>query len=171
MSPARSAAAREPSAASAPAPAPGPVARLDEARPYALSLFRAVVGLLFLCHGVASLFGTLGDHRIAADSWPGGYAAVIQLVGGALVLTGLATRVAALVGSGSMAFAYFDIHQHHALLPIQNGGEPAVLFCWTLLLIVFAGPGPLSLDHYLAPALPGGAPATTKRRAQIGARA
>jgi putative oxidoreductase len=167
VSRARSAAAREPSAA----PAPGPVARLDEARPYALSLFRAVVGLLFLCHGVASLFGTLGDHRIAADSWPGGYAAVIQLVGGALVLTGLATRVAALVGSGSMAFAYFDIHQHHALLPIQNGGEPAVLFCWTLLLIVFAGPGPLSLDHYLAPALPGGAPATTKRRAQIGARA
>jgi putative oxidoreductase len=157
-----------PTAASVPVPASA--ARLDEARPYVLSLFRAVIGLLFLCHGIASLFGALGTHRIAADTWPGGYAADIQLVGGALVLAGLATRVAALIGSGSMAFAYFDIHQHHALLPIQNGGESAVFFCWTLLLITFAGAGPLSVDHYLAPAVPSGERTTSRRRtSRVGA--
>lgn len=150
---------------------PAPAARLEGARPYVLSLFRAVVGLLFLCHGVASLFGTLGTHRIAAGTWPGGYAAVIQLLGGALVLAGLGTRVAALIGSGSMAFAYFDIHQQHALLPIQNGGEPAVLFCWTLLLVTVAGPGPLSLDHVLGSATRASAEdAPEKRAAQVGAR-
>lgn len=32
-------------------------ARLDTAQSYALGLFRIVVGLLFACHGAASLFG------------------------------------------------------------------------------------------------------------------
>ena len=45
------------------------------------------------------------------------------------------------------------------LLPIQNGGEAAVFFCWTLLLLTFAGPGALFLDHYLTPAA--ARPATT----------
>ncbi|MEU3466249.1 DoxX family protein [Streptomyces sp. NPDC006733] len=125
-------------------------ARLDRAQPYALSLFRIVVGLPFACHGMASLFGVLGRPELSADEWPGWYAAVIQLVGGVLVLLGLATRPAALVGSGSMAYAYSDVHQRHALLPIQNGGEAAVFFCWALLLIVFAGPGALALDRLLA---------------------
>ncbi|MGN5635329.1 DoxX family protein [Streptomyces sp. AC154] len=120
---------------------------LGRAQPYALSLFRIVIGLLFTCHGVASLFGLLGDARVPAGTWPGWYAAVIQLAGGALVLLGLGTRTAALVGSGSMAFAYFDVHQQRGLLPMENGGEAAVFFCWTLLLIVFSGPGALAVDR------------------------
>ncbi|MET9223337.1 DoxX family protein [Streptomyces sp. NPDC088197] len=128
----------------------GSDSRIDRAQPYALSLFRIVVGLLFTCHGVASLFGVLGTAELSAGRWPGWYAALIQLVGGVLVLFGLATRPAALIGSGSMAFAYFDVHQHRGLLPIENGGEAAVFFCWTLLLIVFSGPGALALDRLLA---------------------
>ena len=124
--------------------------RLDQGRPYALGAFRAVVGLLFTCHGVASLFGVLDTAELPAGRWPSWYAALIQLACGALVLLGLATRPAALLGSGSMAFAYFDVHQHRALLPIENGGEAAVFFCWTLLLIVFCGPGALALDRLLS---------------------
>ncbi|WNI34186.1 DoxX family protein [Streptomyces sp. ITFR-6] len=120
---------------------------LGRAQPYALSLFRIVIGLLFTCHGVASLFGLLGDARVPAGTWPGWYAAVIQLAGGTLVLLGLGTRTAALVGSGSMGFAYFDVHQQRGLLPMENGGEAAVFFCWTLLLIVFSGPGALAVDR------------------------
>ncbi|MFD7714276.1 DoxX family protein [Streptomyces sp. NPDC059814] len=121
--------------------------RLGRAQPYALSLFRIVIGLLFTCHGIASLFGVLGGAPVPAGTWPGWYAAVIQLAGGTLVLLGLGTRTAALVGSGSMAFAYFDVHQQRGLLPIENGGEAAVFFCWTLLLIVFSGPGALAADR------------------------
>ncbi|MFJ1897511.1 MULTISPECIES: DoxX family protein [unclassified Streptomyces] len=120
---------------------------LGRAQPYALSLFRIVIGLLFTCHGVASLFGLLGDARVPAGTWPGWYAAVIQLAVGTLVILGLGTRTAALVGSGSMAFAYFDVHQRRGLLPMENGGEAAVFFCWTLLLIVFSGPGALAADR------------------------
>jgi len=118
-------------------------------RPHLIALHRAVVGLLFACHGAASLFGVLGGAygggSIKAGTWPGWYAAVIQLVCGSLVLLGLGTRVAALVASGSMAYAYFTVHQENALFPLQNGGESAVLFCWAFLLIAVLGPGSFTL--------------------------
>jgi putative oxidoreductase len=41
------------------------------------------------------------------------------------VTIGLGTRYAAVVCSGSMAFACFTVHQVDALLPVQNGGEKA----------------------------------------------
>ncbi|MFF9505475.1 DoxX family protein [Streptomyces sp. NPDC014724] len=126
-------------------------ARLNQAQPYALGLFRIVVGLLFACHGTASLFGVLGGAMgggsIPAGTWPGWYAAVIQLVGGGLVALGLGTRVAALISSGSMAYAYFKVHQPEALFPLQNGGEPSAVYCWAFLLLVFTGPGALALDR------------------------
>ncbi|WP_190014129.1 DoxX family protein [Streptomyces lucensis] len=131
-------------------------ARLDAARPYALGLFRVVVGLLFAVHGAASLFGVLGGAAgtdggtIDAGTWPGWYAAVIQFVAGGLVLVGLGTRGAALIASGSMAYAYFDVHQRAALWPIQNGGELSVLFCWAFFLLVFTGSGAFGLDRLVA---------------------
>ncbi|MEU1332162.1 DoxX family protein [Streptomyces sp. NPDC005865] len=129
--------------------------RLNSAQPYALGLFRIVIGLLFACHGAASLFGVLGGApgtggTIEAGTWPGWYAAAIQLVGGALVLLGLGTRAAAFISSGSMAYAYFKVHQPEALWPMQNGGEAAAIFCWAMLLIVFTGPGAFGLDRFFA---------------------
>ncbi|MFC8359668.1 DoxX family protein [Streptomyces griseorubiginosus] len=131
------------------------IGRLNSAQPYALGLYRIVVGLLFLCHGAASLFGVLGGAAgtggtLDAGTWPGWYAAVIQLVGGAFVLLGLGTRVAAFVAAGSMAYAYFKVHQPNALWPIENGGEAAAMFCWALLLLVFTGSGAFGLDQLFA---------------------
>ncbi|MEU6098108.1 DoxX family protein [Streptomyces sp. NPDC047079] len=131
--------------------------RINRAQPYAIGLFRIVIGLLFACHGAASLFGVLGGAMgpqggtVPTGAWPFWYAAVIQLVAGALALLGLGTRAVAFVASGSMAFAYFDIHQPAALWPIQNGGEQSVLFCWSFLLLVFTGSGAFGLDRLLAP--------------------
>ncbi|MER6788210.1 DoxX family protein [Streptomyces sp. NPDC000658] len=130
-------------------------ARLNTAQPYAVGLFRIVVGLLFACHGAASLFGVLGGAggkggTIDAGTWPGWYAAVIQLVCGTLVMLGLGTRAAAFLASGSMAYAYFDVHQPNALWPMQNGGEASAMFCWAFLLLVFTGSGALGLDRLLA---------------------
>ncbi|MFE5026385.1 DoxX family protein [Streptomyces sp. NPDC056656] len=125
--------------------------RLNSAQPYALGLFRIIVGLLFACHGAASLFGVLGGAMgggtVPTGTWPGWYAAVIQLVGGALVALGLGTRAAAFIASGSMAYAYFKVHQPEALWPLQNGGEPSAMFCWAMLLLVFTGSGALGLDR------------------------
>ncbi|MEX0171349.1 DoxX family protein [Streptomyces sp. LMG1-1-1.1] len=136
-----------------PANTPAPLAgRLNQAQPYALGLFRIVVGLLFACHGASSLFGVLGGAMggggtVPTGTWPGWYAAVIQLVAGVLVLAGVGTRSAAFLASGSMAYAYFKVHQPESLFPLQNGGETAALFCWSFALLVFTGPGALALDR------------------------
>lgn len=119
------------------------------------SMFRIVVGLLFLCHGLASVFGVLGGNRgsgqaIDPGTWPNWYAGVIQLVCGALVLAGLATRPAAVLASGSMAYAYFVVHQPEALLPIQNGGVTSALYAWAFLAIAVIGAGPWSADALIA---------------------
>ncbi|MEV6523835.1 DoxX family protein [Longispora sp. NPDC051575] len=119
------------------------------------SLFRVVVGLLFASHGASSLFGVFGGAMgqggtVPSGSWPGWYAAVIQLAGGILVLLGLGTRIAALICSGSMAYAYFVVHQEVALHPLQNGGELSALFAWAFLLIAIVGPGALSVDALIS---------------------
>jgi putative oxidoreductase len=118
-------------------------------------LFRIVVGLLFACHGAASLFGLLGGARgtgepIPVGVWPGWYAAVIQLACGLLVLFGLFTRPAAILASGSMAYAYFVVHQPDGLMPIENGGVNAALYAWSFLLIAAFGAGPWSADELIS---------------------
>lgn len=80
------------------------------------------------------------------------------------MLVGLGTRTTALLSSGSMAYAYFIEHQPHELPPIQNSGEAAVMFTWALLLIVFTGTGPWSLDRLLRPATRSSAPMPETRR-------
>jgi putative oxidoreductase len=122
--------------------------------PY-LSLFRIVVGLLFTVHGAASLFGIFGGARGVAGAavrlglWPGWWAALIQLVAGGLVLIGFLTRPAAILCSGSMAYAYFTVHAPKSVWPGVNGGEPAALFCWAFLTIALLGAGSWSVDHLI----------------------
>jgi putative oxidoreductase len=123
--------------------------RLDAARPRVLSVFRMVVSFLFACHGASSVLGVFGGsaggHGPAVGAWPGWWAGLIQLIGGIVVFFGVVTVPVALLNSGSMAYAYFTVHQKNALLPIQNNGEPAVMFCWAFLLIAVLGPGAWSL--------------------------
>lgn len=125
--------------------------RLDAVRPYLLSLFRMVVSLLFASHGAQSVLGAFGGPdggKPSLGEWPSWWAGLIQLVCGILVFAGIGqagTRLAALTGSGSMAYAYFTVHQKHALWPIENGGEAAVMFCWSLLLIAVTGQGAWAL--------------------------
>lgn len=124
---------------------------LDRGRDHALALFRIVVGVLFVCHGAQKLFGVLGSKgAVSLTSWPAGPAGVIELVGGALIVLGLGTRVAALVSSGAMAYAYFVVHQPQGLLPIENKGELAAVYSWVFLLLVFTGPGAWALDKVIA---------------------
>ncbi|MFG1606340.1 DoxX family protein [Actinoplanes sp. NPDC049265] len=116
------------------------------------SLFRIVVGLLFTLNGAGTVFGVFGaagKHAAPLGQWPGWWAGLIQVVCGLLVLAGLLTTPAAIVASGSMAYAYFTVHQPQALLPSQNGGASAALYCWAFLAIAVLGAGPWSLDAAL----------------------
>lgn len=125
--------------------------RLDAAREHIIGSYRIIVGFLFACHGVKTVFGLLGAKAATpVGTWPGWWAAVIQLGCGVLVCLGVFVRYAAILGSGSMAYAYFVAHQPKALWPLENGGELAAMFCWALLLIAVIGPGRFALTRVVA---------------------
>lgn len=131
--------------------------RLAGHSPAVLSLFRLVYGFLFALHGSIILFGwpLAFAHHTGFAEWPGWYAGLIEFVAGLLIAVGLFTRAAAFIASGTMAVAYFWIHQPHALWPVGdppdgNGGEMAILFCFGFLLLVFLGPGRFSIDTQLS---------------------
>ncbi|WP_375488137.1 DoxX family protein [uncultured Mycobacterium sp.] len=131
-------------------------ARLGTYTPVALTVFRVVVGLLFLCHGLQKLIGWPVGPTVPVGEWPFYYAGWIETVTGALVTLGLFTRVAAFVASGEMAVAYFTQHFPHGFWPIVNQGELAVLYCFAFLLLVFIGGGVYALDSRRAGAGWGG---------------
>ncbi|OBK44309.1 DoxX family protein [Mycobacterium sp. 1081908.1] len=127
--------------------------RLAHYSPAVLSLYRLVYGLLFAACGSNILFAwpVHPAFSVAAGSWPGWYAGVIEFVTGLLIAAGLLTRAAAFIASGQMAVAYFWMHQPKALWPVGdppagNGGLLAILFCFGFFLLVFVGGGSYSLD-------------------------
>lgn len=121
-------------------------------QPRILSVFRIIVGLLFMEHGLAKLFGF--PHVAAYDHLQLfsllGLAGIIETFGGLLVALGLFTRVAAFVMSGEMAVGYFMSHAPRGFFPMLNGGDAAVLYCFIFLYFVFAGSGSWSLDRLRA---------------------
>ncbi len=114
-----------------------------EAETYAA--VRIVAGFLMLWHGVAKLFGFPEANEM--PDWIRYIAGPIELGGGLLVMIGLFTRPAAFLTSGQMAAAYFIGHASGGLLPIQNGGELAALYCFVFLHIATRGAGKWGLDR------------------------
>jgi putative oxidoreductase len=123
-------------------------------QPQLLSVLRIVSGYLFMLHGCAKLLHTphvpMFDNLQLFSLY--GFAGVLELVGGFLLLIGLFTRPVAFVLSGEMAVAYFMGHVPHGspLVPMLNQGESAVLFCFVFLYLSAAGPGPWSVDAALS---------------------
>jgi len=107
---------------------------------------RILAGFMFAGHGAQKVLGMFGGTPPDAPAFVIWVAGPIELVGGLLIATGLFTGPAAFVSSGLMACAYFMAHQPQGLLPIQNHGELAVLYCWLFLFIAAKGSGPLSVD-------------------------
>lgn len=118
--------------------------------PRALALLRIVTAYLFLQHGTAKLLHV--PHVAMFDALQPlsliGFAGLLEIVGGVLLLIGWLTRPAAFVLSGEMAFAYFMGHapQGNVLSPMLNQGESAVLFCFIFLALAATGPGAWSID-------------------------
>src|SRR5688572_7386059 len=95
---------------------------------YIYAALRIVAGFLFSLHGAQKLFGVLGGQSVELMSQRG-LAGLIELIGGVLIAIGLFTSPMAFIASGEMAVAYFQAHFPRGFWPVQNGGEPAVLFC------------------------------------------
>jgi putative oxidoreductase len=123
----------------------------SEWEPRVLSILRIVVGLLFMEHGLAKLFGfpTAALHPAMFQLlW---FAGVIEAGGGLLLALGLFTSPVAFIMSGEMAVAYFYSHAARNFFPLINGGDAAILYCFIFFYIFVAGGGAWSMDRLRSP--------------------
>ena len=119
----------------------------------ASKLMLIVAAFLFMQYGTAKWFAFPASLLPSGGTVPlgsrEGAAAVLEVVGGLLLLAGLFSRPVAFLLSGEMAFAYFMQHAPRGFWPVLNQGAPAILFCFIWLYISAAGPGPWSLDRLI----------------------
>jgi putative oxidoreductase len=135
-------------------------ARLASYSSPALSIFRIVAGLMFILHGTQKLFQWPAPTPmpIPTFSWPAWWAGLIEVVVGVLVTVGFFTRIAAFIGAGEMAVAYFWMHwpplegPSASFWPTVNGGELALLYCFGFLVLATTGAGAWSIDARRRPA-------------------
>jgi len=118
--------------------------------PRLLSVLRMVTALLFIQHGSMKLLGFPPSEAFTGVKLFSliGFAGVLELFGGLLILLGLFTRPAAFILSGEMAFAYFMAHASHGIYPALNHGELAVLYCFVFLYLSVAGGGVWGIDRF-----------------------
>jgi putative oxidoreductase len=125
------------------------------------ALLRVWLGILFVMHGY--LGGVvLGPEALAGYTtrmgFPedagialGWYLIAAHLVGGALLVVGLWTRVAALVNVPVMAGAVFLLHLPQGFFMTEAGGyEFTLTVLIATLAVMLLGAGALSVDHALA---------------------
>jgi putative oxidoreductase len=127
------------------------MSKLDAWSPRVLAAVRIITALLFIEHGLMKLVAFPAAVPGLPTPLPAILvaAAVIEVVGGALIAVGLYTRLAAFICSGEMAAAYFMFHAPQSFWPAVNQGEAAILFCFAFLYFAFAGAGAWSLDALL----------------------
>ncbi len=122
-----------------------PLTRLSDV---AYAIMRIAPALHHLVFGCQNVFGVLGGNAVPTWSLLG-VAAQLELLLGSLIAIGLLTPWAAFLASGEMAFAYYIGHASRGGLPVQNGGTPAVAFCFAFLYIATRGGGRYSVDAWL----------------------
>ena len=123
---------------------------LNSFEPQTKAIFRIVTGLLFFSVGLAKIvhFPMLPSFgNVTITEWPEGPAGTIELIGGALVMLGFYSRIAAFICSGEMAFAYFIAHFPRSPMPVVNGGLEAILFCFVFFYLAVGGPGPWAINR------------------------
>lgn len=125
--------------------------RLSALHSVTWDLLRIGAGLLFMQHGAQKLLGWFGGMDGAGGTAPlisqMGLASVLELFGGLLIVLGLFTRPVAVILLLEMLFAYLTVHQPQAVMPVQNGGELALLYALIYAFLAAHGAGPFSLDH------------------------
>jgi putative oxidoreductase len=118
-----------------------------------LAFIRIISGLIFVTAGTTKLLG------FPPSPFPAppielmsqiGIGALMEMIGGALIVVGLFTRPVAFLLSGEMAVAHFQFHAPGSFWPTVNMGTSAILFSFLFLYLFVAGPGSWSIDAILA---------------------
>jgi putative oxidoreductase len=122
---------------------------------------RTVIGGLFIGHGTQKLFGWFGGPGLEGTEQmmgalemrptrPNALAAgVSETVGGALLVAGAATPLAASSLIGTMLTAIRKVHKPQGVWAAQGGWEYNAVLIASLVALIDSGPGELSVDAAL----------------------
>jgi putative oxidoreductase len=139
------------------------VKQIDTARllPWTSVPLRLFLGLSFLGHGSQKLFAAFGGPGMAgvtagframhipAPELMAWVVALSELVGGLLLVVGLATRVAAALLSVVMIVAVLAVHLPHGFFAQHGGAELPLAYLAGLVALMVSGGGALSLDAHV----------------------
>jgi putative oxidoreductase len=126
---------------------------------FGIALLRAVIGGLFVGHGLQKLTGAFGGYGLEGTAQgfesmglkPGKVhataAGMAEAGGGALLLTGAATPLAAGALTGTMAVAIKKVHLPNGVWASNGGYEYNLVLLTALFAITAAGPGVASFDE------------------------
>src|SRR3954465_14782705 len=139
---------------------------------FGIAILRAVIGGLFVGHGLQKLTGAFGGHGLEGTAGffetlglhPGKHhataAGIAETAGGAALAARLATPPAPAAITGTMTVATLKVHGPNGIWGQNGGYELPLVMTASAFAITASGPGPLSLDRRV-----GGPPGALPARA------
>jgi len=125
--------------------------KLEALKPLALFFLRSGIGIVFIYHGYPKLaHSSQWTQSFAHMGFPSYFAYIagaLEVIGGALLIAGLFTRVFGLLLAGEMAIAVWRVHlPQGSILNVGNYQLPLILAVGTFTLMAL-GAGVISLDY------------------------
>lgn len=122
-------------------------------QPIAYTLVRIVIGIMFIMHGLPKWnngiekVGAAFANNYGLPRWFAALAVFFELVGGACLVVGLATRFFAAALAIEMLIAMFAAHWPKGYSAGAGGYEYVLLIGVACLAIAIRGGGPYSVDR------------------------
>ena len=123
---------------------------LDRMQPLGLLALRLTLGIIMVAHGSHKVYGHMHEfagyvHSLGMPAWLGYVSAVVEFVGGILLIMGFLTRCAGIAVFVDLFIAIARVHWKHGLL--GNGGyEFPLSLAAIAFALIFLGGGPISID-------------------------
>lgn len=122
----------------------------DRMQPLALLALRLVIGAILVGHGSHKVYGHMHEYAgyvssLGLPAWLGYVSAVVEFVGGILLILGFFTRCAAIAVFVNMCVAIARVHWKHGLLG-AGGYEFPLAVAAIAFALIFYGGGPIAID-------------------------
>ena len=126
-------------------------------RHWGITILRVMVGIVFLAHGGQKVFvygfsgvqGAFGQMGIPMPTVMGPFVALLELIGGLLLVVGVGTRWVSILFAIEMAVAVLKVHLSHGFF-LPGGFEYALMMFAASCAVALEGPGAAALGRTLS---------------------
>ena len=126
-------------------------------RHWGITILRVMVGIVFLAHGGQKVFvygfsgvqGAFGQMGIPMPTVLGPFVALLELVGGLMLVVGVGTRWVSILLAIEMAVAVLKVHLSHGFF-LPGGFEYALMMFAASCAVALEGPGAAALGRTLS---------------------